>query len=245
MHSAALHLAPILAEKSRVPFFIAGGVLAGWAVFLAMALGLRNPDFPGNIGGQRVVIAISAVLVLAATSSAVITSSSPAKASAAAGATPPTPGGPPPPGGAPPPGAPAPSPTVSGQSALPPAAPSTAATTPAATTRAATTPAATTPAAAAPAAQTSLKLASVGATLAFDAKTLSAKAGTVTITFANSSPLEHNVAVAQGSTVLGSTPTFTGGSKTLTLSLRPGTYSFYCTVPGHRQAGMEGTLTVT
>jgi uncharacterized cupredoxin-like copper-binding protein len=45
--------------------------------------------------------------------------------------------------------------------------------------------------------------------------------------------------------VLGATPTFSGGSRTLTLNLKPGTYTFYCTVPGHRAAGMEGTLTVT
>ena len=37
---------------------------------------------------------------------------------------------------------------------------------------------------------------------------------------------------------------FSGGSKTLSLNLKPGTYKFYCSVPGHRQAGMEGTLTV-
>jgi uncharacterized cupredoxin-like copper-binding protein len=44
--------------------------------------------------------------------------------------------------------------------------------------------------------------------------------------------------------VVGATPTFQGGSKTLTVSLTPGTYKFYCSVPGHRQAGMEGTLVV-
>jgi plastocyanin len=67
----------------------------------------------------------------------------------------------------------------------------------------------------------------------------------VTINFTNSSALEHDVTVAQGSTVLGKTPTFAGGAKTLTLSLKAGTYTFYCSVPGHRAAGMEGTLTVT
>ena len=48
----------------------------------------------------------------------------------------------------------------------------------------------------------------------------------------------------QGSKVLGATPTFVGGKRTLTLKLTPGDYTFYCSVPGHRQAGMEGKLKV-
>ena len=40
------------------------------------------------------------------------------------------------------------------------------------------------------------------------------------------------------------TPTFQGGSKTVNLNLKPGTYKFFCSVPGHRMAGMEGTLVV-
>jgi plastocyanin len=95
-------------------------------------------------------------------------------------------------------------------------------------------------------ATTALKLAAEpGGQLSYDTKQLTAKAGKVTITMTNMSPIEHDVAVAQGSKVLGVTPTFQGGSRTLTLSLKPGTYTFYCTVPGHRQAGMEGTLTVS
>ncbi len=66
----------------------------------------------------------------------------------------------------------------------------------------------------------------------------------MTIAFTNASPLEHNLTIAQGSKVVGATPTFIGGEKTLTLNLKPGTYTFYCTVPGHRAAGMEGKLTV-
>jgi plastocyanin len=83
--------------------------------------------------------------------------------------------------------------------------------------------------------------------LAYDKKTLSAKAGKVTITMANSSPIGHNITVQQGTNgaVLGATPTFQGGSKSVTLNLKPGKYTFYCSVPGHRAGGMVGTLTVS
>jgi uncharacterized cupredoxin-like copper-binding protein len=82
--------------------------------------------------------------------------------------------------------------------------------------------------------------------LKFTKSTLTAKAGTVTIDFTNASPLAHNFTVQQGTSgpVLGATPTFMGGTKTLTLKLKAGTYTFYCSVPGHRAAGMQGTLTV-
>jgi plastocyanin len=76
-------------------------------------------------------------------------------------------------------------------------------------------------------------------------KSLTTKAGKVTIDFANQAPVPHDVAVAQGSNQLGVTPVFSGGgTKTLTLTLAKGTYTFYCTVDSHRQAGMTGTLTV-
>jgi plastocyanin len=85
-----------------------------------------------------------------------------------------------------------------------------------------------------------------GGQLAYNTKSLSASAGTVTINFTNTSPIEHDVTVESASgQKVGATPVFSGGSKTLTLSnLKPGTYKFYCSVPGHRQAGMEGTLVV-
>ncbi len=92
--------------------------------------------------------------------------------------------------------------------------------------------------------QLSLAAAS-GGELRYDKKSLSAKAGNVAIDFTNSSPVPHNVTIADASgKVLGATPTFAGGSKTLSVALKPGTYKFYCSVPGHRAAGMEGTLTV-
>lgn len=81
--------------------------------------------------------------------------------------------------------------------------------------------------------------------LKYSTTSLNAKAGSVAIAFTNNAPLQHNLTVesSSGSTV-GATPSFQGGSKVLTLNLKPGTYKFFCTVPGHRQAGMEGTLVV-
>jgi plastocyanin len=229
VHSAALHFAPILgAEKSKVPFYIAGGLLVAWALIVSLGLGMRRPDFPGNLTGQRIVATITVVLVIAAASTAVITSGSAAKEAQAAPATAPAAAS----------TAPASTPAASTP------APATAKSPPAKSSPKATTG---TPApASSPAAATSLKLAAnPGGQLSYDTKQLSAKAGKVTIEMANMSPLEHNVTVAQGSTVLGATPTFVGGSKTVTLSLKAGTYTFYCSVPGHRQAGMEGTLSVS
>jgi len=35
-----------------------------------------------------------------------------------------------------------------------------------------------------------------------------------------------------------------GGAQSMKIDLKPGRYTFYCSIPGHRAAGMEGTLTV-
>ncbi len=81
--------------------------------------------------------------------------------------------------------------------------------------------------------------------LAFQQTSLSAQAGKVTIDFTNASPVAHNVTVAETSgKVLGATKTFTGGKASTSVDLKSGTYTFYCSVPGHEQAGMKGTLTV-
>jgi plastocyanin len=81
--------------------------------------------------------------------------------------------------------------------------------------------------------------------LKYDTASLTAKSGTITIDFTNAAPLAHNLTIASSSgAVQAATPTFQGGSKTVSLSLKAGTYTFYCTVPGHRAAGMEGKLTV-
>ncbi len=270
MHTLAVHLAPVLAaEKSKAPFFIAGGLLVAWALFVSLAMGMRNPKFPGNLGGQRVVSAITALLVIAAASTAVITSGGEAKAGAESakasqepfGANTPDTAAPESANKAPSATSEPPTPTESTPAASTPTASTPTASTPAKTTPAKTTPAKKTPAkketpkattgtpvpASSPAAAaTTLKLAANPAgQLAYTTKSLSAKAGKVTIDFSNASPVEHDVAIAQGSTVAGQTPVFTGGTKTLTVTLKPGTYKFFCTVPGHRAAGMEGTLTVS
>jgi hypothetical protein len=77
MHTAVMQLAPILAEKSRTPFYIAGGLLVVWAFVLSLGLGLRKPDFPGGLPGQRAIIAVTALLVAATMTAAVVTSGAP------------------------------------------------------------------------------------------------------------------------------------------------------------------------
>jgi len=89
MHSLAVHLAPLLAaEKSKVPFYIAGGLLVVWALVVSLGIGMRREDFPGNAAAERMVIAITAVLVLAAVSTAVLTSGGATKSASAAARTP-------------------------------------------------------------------------------------------------------------------------------------------------------------
>jgi plastocyanin len=82
--------------------------------------------------------------------------------------------------------------------------------------------------------------------LMFDKTSLTAKAGKVTFTFTNQAPEGHNFTIdTPGGKAVGATPTFNGGSKTLSVTLKPGKYTFLCTVPGHAMGGMKGTLTVT
>jgi plastocyanin len=81
--------------------------------------------------------------------------------------------------------------------------------------------------------------------LAFDQTELEAPAGEVSIVLTNDSPVPHNVSI-EGNGVEVEGETFQGGgTKTTTADLQPGTYTFYCSVPGHEDAGMKGTLTVS
>jgi plastocyanin len=79
--------------------------------------------------------------------------------------------------------------------------------------------------------------------LVFEPSELTAAAGDVTIEFDNPSSNPHAVAI-EGNGVEQSSDTITQGSASLTVSLEPGEYTMYCPVAGHREGGMEGTLTV-
>lgn len=81
--------------------------------------------------------------------------------------------------------------------------------------------------------------------LAYTTSEATSKAGKVTVNFTNQSAVPHDVALEDeaGETVA-ETEVLAEGSDSTTAELKPGKYTFFCTVPGHRQAGMEGTLTV-
>ena len=78
----------------------------------------------------------------------------------------------------------------------------------------------------------------------FNTKTLSAKSGKVTITMDNPSAVPHGIAVEGNGVDKDGKIVNQNGTSTVSASLKPGKYTFYCPVPGHRQAGMQGTLTV-
>jgi plastocyanin len=195
MGLADLHaLIPPLAvagEKSKTAFYIAGGVLAAWAVVVSL-VGVTRPGFPGGPPGERAVIAVSVLLVALTITMAVVTASKPPKVNEAKAATP-APGQAPAPGGAGPAVAIAADP--SGQ-------------------------------------------------LAYDKKSLSAKAGAVKIDFTNDSQVPHNVTIQQGTKNVAASATVSQSKTSVTAQLKPGTYTFFCSVDAHRQAGMVGTLTV-
>jgi plastocyanin len=81
--------------------------------------------------------------------------------------------------------------------------------------------------------------------LKFEQTSLTATAGKDTVDFTNKSPVGHNVQIQDSNgKVIGGTKTITGESTSTTVDLKPGKYTYFCSVPGHEQAGMKGTLTV-
>ena len=203
-----LHALLSFAAASKVPFYIAGAVLAAWAVLLAF-LGLSRASFPGGRRGQGTVVGISVLLAAAAIGTAIGTASTEKPENnkvVEAGAVKPA--------------AAAPKVLATGGTAAPAPRPA---------------------AAAAPLAIA----ADPSGALKYDKKALSAKAGKVTIAFTNASPIGHDVTIAKGPTKLAGTNVITNSKAAVSVTLKPGAYVFYCSVPGHRQAGMQGTLTVT
>jgi plastocyanin len=183
--AGVLMLVPVLAsEPSKVPFYVAGGGLACWAVLLAL-YGITHPDFPSSPARGRLAMATSAAVVAAAIATALATAGTPSHGAQR----------------------PAPAP-ASGAS-------------------------------------TTLRLAADrGGLPAFDRKRLTAPSGPITLRFANPSPVPHNVTIARGTSVVGATKTIAGADAVLTARLAAGSYTFFCSVDAHRQAGMLGTLTV-
>ncbi len=87
--------------------------------------------------------------------------------------------------------------------------------------------------------------------LAYATNKATAAAGAVKIEMPNMSGVSHNIAIEAGAggaggpgPTIGASTFTTKGTATVTVTLKPGTYTFFCQAPGHRQAGMYGTLTV-
>ena len=80
--------------------------------------------------------------------------------------------------------------------------------------------------------------------LMFDKTTLEAPAGKVTIEMTNPSSVAHDIAIEGNGVDVAGKVVSDGAMSTVSADLEPGTYTFYCSVPGHEDAGMKGTLTV-
>jgi plastocyanin len=84
-----------------------------------------------------------------------------------------------------------------------------------------------------------------GGELAYDTDSLSAAAGSVTIEFDNPASIAHDVCLESPSgDEIGCSDQITDDSTELTEEVQSGDYTFFCSVPGHREAGMEGTLSI-
>jgi plastocyanin len=173
------------AAPSKVPFYLAGGLLAGWAVVLSTA-GLTHPDFPGSAGRARLVMLTTAILVAATLTAAVATAGEERKTEGSTA----TPAG----------------------GAVP---------------------------------SRSLDLtADPSGKLAYDQKHVAVAAGKLAIRLVNDASVPHNVTIAKGAGVVARTKTIQRATTTGSADLPAGDYIFFCSVDAHRQAGMEGTLTV-
>jgi plastocyanin len=217
----------VFASANGTPFYVLGICLASLALVVT-AIGLRNPDaFSSNLI-WRAGVALFAVLVVATITFAVRYSRDEqadrrekiAAEEREQGATPVAAGTQPSQGtaaqGKPPAAAEGTSPKGTGGKAQP----------------AAKGPGAT------------LKLAADPTQIAFDKTSLTSKPGTVTIDFDNPSQVTHDVAIEKDGKEIAKSDLIASSSTSVSADLAPGKYVFFCSVPGHREAGMQGTLTV-
>lgn len=79
--------------------------------------------------------------------------------------------------------------------------------------------------------------------LAFEPEQLTAEAGEITIELTAEPAIQHDFVLDDGDQVVASAAA--GETAVGSVTLEPGNYTFYCGVPGHREAGMVGTLEVT
>ena len=195
-------------------FEIIGLILAAWAVILA-AIGIKRHDFPNKKGPELLAIGITALLVAGAVGTAIGTAETE------------NPGG-----------------ELQQNENKPGREGSEGGGTVAPDTR----PEETQSPGQAPTPQTGAQTLKVAAEqsgqLAFDKETLTAKPGNVTIDMENPSPVPHNVAIEGGGVNRLGKVVPQGETSTVSSDLKKGSYTFYCSVPGHREGGMEGKLTV-
>jgi plastocyanin len=163
---------------SKVPFYVAGGLLVCWALAVSALGAGRSGAFPGSARAARLLMLGTVVLVAATMSTAVLTGSGPAVHAAG------------------------------------------------------------------PAPATARLAAKSGGALAYDTTQLTLRAGSDAIDFTNPSPVPHNVTIAAGAKRIAASRTITQGATRFRVKLTPGTYVFFCSVDAHRQAGMQGSLTV-
>ena len=103
-----------------------------------------------------------------------------------------------------------------------------------------TTAAATTPTAGTAGAKVTVRAFDIG----FREKQLTAPAGAIEFEYVNEGSIPHDL-MLEGVAGFELEVKKKGDVESATIDLEAGTYTFFCEVPGHRGAGMEGTLTVT
>ena len=218
----------LLAETSKTPFYIAAGVLVGWAIVLAL-IGLARGSFGESRGVERIIITLSVVFVAGAMLTAAATASWPEHAGAS--------------DLKPLPDEPAVGTSDEPDGNVQQAAAGGSSSSSSSSGSSSGSSSSSSGGGAAPSG--TVKLAADPTQLAFDTTSLTAKAGPVTIDFNNPAPIPHDVKIEDSSgKELGGTKEITKSSASAKVQLKPGTYTFFCSVPGHREAGMEGKLTV-